>query len=126
MPRSTVPAAWLERAKEMLLVPLPLPEAAGLLDAVAGASGELRKEPPSSSGRGGSSARRGARGWESLTKSERTVVLLAAEGLTNPQIGKELFISPRTVSTHLERAFAKLGVSSRVELARLVIHRGAP
>ena len=122
MPRSNVPPAWLERAREMLLVPLPVTEAAGLLDA-ASSPAPVSDRPPRDSR---SNARGKAKGWEALTKAERTVVLLAAEGLTNPEIGKELFISPRTVSTHLERAFSKLGVTSRVELARLVIHRGAP
>ena len=122
MPRSNVPAAWLERAREMLLVPLPVTEAAGLLDAASALAPP--SDRPSRDPR--SNARGKTKGWEALTKSERTVVLLAAEGLTNPEIGKELFISPRTVSTHLERAFSKLGVTSRVELARLVIHRGAP
>jgi DNA-binding CsgD family transcriptional regulator len=66
--------------------------------------------------------RRGARkrpstGWDSLTPSELEVVRLAAEGLTNPQIGQRLFISRRTVQTHLAHAFRKLDLSSRVELA---------
>ena len=125
MPRSSVPAAWAERAKEMLLVPLKVTEAAGLLDVAAGAPDISLVEAPHAGVSERRRVRRETKGWEALTKSERTVVLLAAEGLTNPEIGKELFISPRTVSTHLERAFAKLGVSSRVELARLVIHRGA-
>jgi DNA-binding CsgD family transcriptional regulator len=73
--------------------------------------------------------RRGARkrpqhGWESLTPSELEVVRLAAEGLTNPQIGQRLFISPRTVQTHLAHAFRKLDISSRVELAAEAARRG--
>jgi DNA-binding CsgD family transcriptional regulator/tetratricopeptide (TPR) repeat protein len=74
--------------------------------------------------------RRGARkrpatGWESLTPSEREVVRLAAEGLTNPEIGQRLFISRRTVQTHLAHAFRKLDISSRVELAAEAARRGA-
>jgi len=42
---------------------------------------------------------------------------LAAEGLTNREIGQRLYLSHRTVSTHLHRIFPKLGVSSRIELA---------
>ena len=73
--------------------------------------------------------RRGARkrperGWESLTPSELEVVRLAATGLTNPQIGQRLFISPRTVQTHLAHAFRKLDLSSRVELAAEAARRG--
>jgi DNA-binding CsgD family transcriptional regulator len=66
---------------------------------------------------------RASHGWESLTDAERRVVELAAEGLTNPQIGERLFISRRTAQTHLGHVFAKLGISSRVELAAEVTRR---
>lgn len=56
-------------------------------------------------------------GWESLTRTELSVVQLTVEGLTNAQIGQRLFISARTVETHLSRVFAKLAVSSRVQVA---------
>jgi DNA-binding CsgD family transcriptional regulator len=52
----------------------------------------------------------------SLSPSERQVVLLAAEGLTNPEIAARLFVSPRTVGAHLYRSFSKLGVSNRTQL----------
>jgi DNA-binding CsgD family transcriptional regulator len=60
-------------------------------------------------------------GWESLTSSELRVVALAAQGLTNRQIGERLFLSTYTVATHLKHVFEKVGVSSRVELTRLAI-----
>jgi DNA-binding CsgD family transcriptional regulator len=47
---------------------------------------------------------------------EERVVVLAARGLTNPQIANELVVSPRTVQGHLYRAFKKLGVKSRAQL----------
>ena len=62
-------------------------------------------------------------GWEALTDTEQQVTRLAAEGLTNPEIGARMFISKRTVESHLSHVFAKLGVSSRVELAGLVARR---
>ncbi|MDX8031331.1 AAA family ATPase [Lentzea sp. BCCO 10_0856] len=52
-----------------------------------------------------------------LTPQELQVVRLAATGATNRQIGAQLFLSPRTVGSHLYRAYPKLGVSSREELA---------
>ena len=55
----------------------------------------------------------------SLSPSERQVVLLAAEGLTNPEIAARLFVSPRTVGAHLYRSFTKLGVSNRTQLTAL-------
>lgn len=62
-------------------------------------------------------------GWNSLTPSEVRVVELAAEGLTNAQIGEKLFVSARTVQTHLMHVFAKLGVSTRAELAAKAVQR---
>jgi DNA-binding CsgD family transcriptional regulator len=53
---------------------------------------------------------------DELTSQEREIALLAAEGLTSKQIAQRLFISPRTVSTHLYRLFPKLGVTSRAGL----------
>ena len=67
--------------------------------------------------RGRGQRRRPTHGWPSLTPTERKVVALVAEGLTNPQIGQRLFISRRTVQTHLAHVFAKLHVSTRTELA---------
>lgn len=55
-----------------------------------------------------------------LTPQELQVVRLAALGATNNEIGARLFLSPKTVGHHLYRAFPKLGVRSRVELARLL------
>ncbi|MGM1063242.1 helix-turn-helix transcriptional regulator [Saccharothrix sp. Mg75] len=54
-----------------------------------------------------------------LTPQELQVVRLAAEGLSNREIGAQLFLSPRTVGYHLYKAYPKLGVASRVELGRL-------
>ena len=63
---------------------------------------------------------RPAKGWDALTPAERQVAELVAAGLTNPEVARRLFISPRTVDAHLRSIFAKLGVSSRGALSREV------
>lgn len=62
---------------------------------------------------------RPARGWASLTPTEKAVVALVAEGKTNPQISEQLLMSRSTVKAHLSHVFAKLDVASRSELAAL-------
>ena len=56
-------------------------------------------------------------GWDSLTATERKVVQLVAEGLSNPEIAERMFISRGTVHTHVSHILAKLGLRSRVGLA---------
>jgi DNA-binding CsgD family transcriptional regulator len=58
-------------------------------------------------------------GWTALTTAEVTVAQLVAEGLTNREVAERLFVSPHTVNSHLRHVFSKLGINSRVELARL-------
>ena len=66
---------------------------------------------------------RPAAGWGSLTPTERQVVDLVVEGHSNPQIAERLFMSLGTVKAHLAHVFAKLGVSTRAELAALAARR---
>jgi DNA-binding CsgD family transcriptional regulator len=63
-------------------------------------------------------------GWDSLTPTELRIVALAATGLTNPQIAERMFIARGTVKVHLSHVFAKLGVSTRAELAARAMKRG--
>ena len=59
-----------------------------------------------------------ATGWGSLTPTERDVVRLVQEGLSNKDIGTRMFISPRTVQTHLTHVYTKLALTSRMQLVR--------
>jgi predicted ATPase/class 3 adenylate cyclase/DNA-binding CsgD family transcriptional regulator len=67
--------------------------------------------------RGRGERKRPASGWGALTPAERDVVRLVSEGLGNNDIATRLFVSPRTVQTHLTHVYTKLGLSSRVQLA---------
>jgi ATP/maltotriose-dependent transcriptional regulator MalT len=60
--------------------------------------------------------RRAAEARDELTPQERQIAGLARDGLSNPEIGARLFLSPRTVEWHLKKVFTKLGISSRMGL----------
>jgi DNA-binding CsgD family transcriptional regulator len=66
--------------------------------------------------------RRSVGAREGLTAQEAQIARLAAEGRTNPEIGAELFLSPRTVEWHLGKVFAKLGIGSRRELSGTLLN----
>jgi DNA-binding CsgD family transcriptional regulator len=72
-------------------------------------------------GRGG--RKRASTGWDSLTPAELDVVKLVCEGLGNKDIAARLFVSPRTVQAHLTHVYAKLGLTSRVQLAQMATAR---
>lgn len=107
---TTMLAPHLDRAKNLLAEStfeqlweeassLPLDE---MIEYVSRARGE-RKRP--------------SVGWESLTPTEQRVVAFVAAGLTNPQIAERMFIAAGTVKVHLSHVFAKLGVTTRAQLA---------
>ena len=73
--------------------------------------------------RGRGERKRPASGWASLTPTELDVVRLVGEGLANKDIAARLFVSPRTVESHLTHAYTKLGLSSRVQLAQEAARR---
>jgi DNA-binding CsgD family transcriptional regulator len=64
-------------------------------------------------------------GWGSLTETERRIADLVAQGLSNREVASRVFLSSHTVAFHLRHVFWKLGVSSRVQLARMAAEEAA-
>ena len=81
------------------------------------------KEAAEYAARGRGERKRPSSGWSSLTPTELKVAGLVSEGLTNQQIAERLFISKRTVQTHLYNIFSKLNVSTRSALTAEAIRR---
>jgi ATP/maltotriose-dependent transcriptional regulator MalT len=106
---------WLRRRRRVVDSRAPLRAAHELFDALAfpllseRARQELRAAGEASQGRS-------AQSWDQLTPQELQIARLAAEGLSNREIGQQLYISHRTVGYHLHRIFPKLGITSRGEL----------
>ena len=63
---------------------------------------------------------------DEFTAQEAQIARLARDGRTNPEIGAELFLSPRTVEWHLRKVYTKLGISSRKELSAALVRDGSP
>ncbi len=106
---------WLRRRRRVTDSRTALREARGIFDAI-GAPGwgdQARRELRASGER---SRRHVPEARDDLTAQELQIAQLAAEGLSNREIGQRLFLSHRTISTHLYRVFPKLGVTSRAEL----------
>jgi DNA-binding CsgD family transcriptional regulator len=59
-------------------------------------------------------------GLDGLTAQQREIVVLAGRGLTNGEIADRLFLSPRTVASHLHRSYPKLGIAGRHQLRDLI------
>jgi DNA-binding NarL/FixJ family response regulator len=62
--------------------------------------------------------------YDGLTERELEIIRLVGKGLTNKKIGRQLYISDRTVQAHLSNIFSKLGVESRTEAAMYALRRG--
>jgi ATP/maltotriose-dependent transcriptional regulator MalT len=87
-------AVWAERAREQLR-----------------ASGQTARRRPSDAG-------------PQLTQQELQVAQLVAHGLSNREVAAQLFLSPRTIDFHLRKVFAKLGITSRTQLAHIDLDSG--
>lgn len=107
---------WTARARAELraagetVAPLPVPE-----PALTGGPGTAL-----GAGTGGGTAPRTAAGFGELTAQQANIARMAAEGATNREIAARLLLSPRTIDHHLRNVFTRLGIRSRVELARLI------
>ncbi|SDY59467.1 regulatory protein, luxR family [Saccharopolyspora shandongensis] len=106
---------WLRRQRRVVESRTHLRTARDAFDALGMAAwGERARRELRSAGE--SSPNRGPDARERLTPHELSIAQLAADGLTNREIGQRLYLSHRTVGTHLYRIFPKLGVSSRADL----------
>jgi DNA-binding NarL/FixJ family response regulator len=131
-PRPLVRAAVLEDAGRLLpdaraAEAIPLLETALASYTTAGAERDAARIRSLLRARGirtPTGGARSARDWPELTESEFLVVGLVVQGATNREVAERLYLSPYTVNAHLRHVFAKLGIRSRVELARLAAEAG--
>ena len=116
---------WLRRERRIAESRAPLRTARDAFDALACAlwSDQARRELRAS---GEASRRRDPAARDQLTAQELQIAQLAAEGLSNREIGQRLYVSPRTVGTHLYRVFPKLGISARGQLRSALAPAEAP
>lgn len=103
---------WLRRQRRSANARAPLREARDMFDALGASpwSDRAREELRAS---GETSRRRTEQVWDTLTPQELHIAQLAAEGLSNKEIGARLYLSHRTVGYHLHRIFSKAGITSR-------------
>ncbi|HEY6758512.1 MAG TPA: AAA family ATPase [Baekduia sp.] len=114
--------AFLRRARRVADSRQPLRAARDAFDRL-GAVGWAQRARDELRAAGETNTRRPADAWDQLTTQEMQIAQMAAEGLSNKEIGRRLYLSHRTVASHLYRVFPKLGIASRAELAGIV---GAP
>jgi DNA-binding CsgD family transcriptional regulator len=114
--RASAYGTWLRRRRRSGESRAPLREARDALDRLRLDSWgkRAREELPAS---GETSRPRRPEAWDQLSPQELRIARLAAEGLTNRAIGQRLYLSHRTVGSHLYRMFPKLGITTRAQLA---------
>ena len=107
--------SWLRRRRRMAESRRPLESAQAVFDAL-GATGWSTRALQQLAATGRRPRRHEPDAWSKLSAQELQVAQLAAQGLTNREIGERLYLSHRTVGSHLYRAFPKLGVRTRSQL----------
>ncbi|MGW5647749.1 ATP-binding protein [Saccharopolyspora sp. NPDC003752] len=111
---------WLRRSRRKTEAREQLSAALEIFDQIDARPWAERAHGELTAGGAATTARRGPGVLALLTPQELQIVRLAAQGLSNRDIAAQLFLSPRTVGHHLYRAYPKLGVGSRRELAAVV------
>jgi DNA-binding CsgD family transcriptional regulator len=106
---------WLRRQRRIAESRAPLRSARDIFDALGCVAwGDRARSELRASGE--TSRRRDPEARDRLTPQELQIAQLAADGLTNREIGQRLYLSHRTIATHLYRVFPKLGITARSEL----------
>jgi DNA-binding CsgD family transcriptional regulator len=112
--------AWLRRQRRVADARAPLRAARQAFDALGAiAWGERARQELRASGE--VSERRTPEAREQLSPQELQIASMAAQGLSNREIGQKLYLSHRTVASHLYRVFPKLGITSRAHLGRVLV-----
>ena len=107
--------AWLRRRRRVSESRGPLRSARDTFDAL-GAIQWAERARQELRAAGETSRKREREAWDRLSAQEIQIATMAAEGLSNREIGRKLYVSHRTVGSHLYRTFPKLGITSRVQL----------
>jgi DNA-binding CsgD family transcriptional regulator len=107
--------SWLRRQRRVAESRAPLRAARDAFDALGAAPwGERARQELRASGE--TSRSRTRESWDVLSPQEMQIAQMAAAGMTNKEIGRQLYLSHRTVGSHLYRIFPKLGITARSQL----------
>jgi len=107
--------AWLRRQRRLTDARAPLREALETFDSL-GLTRRAEQAHRELRASGESTRNRSSSAWAELTAQELQIAHLAAEGLSNKEIAERLYLSPRTIGSHLYKIFPKLGITSRAQL----------
>ncbi len=113
---------WLRRDKRVTDARGPLRAALSTFERL-GAQGYAERARRELRAAGEHSARRAPEAWDQLSAQETQIAEMVAQGLSNKEIGQRLYLSHRTVASHLYRMFPKLGITSRAQVAHAISER---